>query len=172
MGCSLPVSSVCGILQTRTLEWVAISFSRGSSWPRDRTQVSLIAGRFFTVWATRQDTHTVLPSNFYRWGYSSLEREGVSQVLVSLGWHTRIPQPAWRNQEKFPVSRFWRLASSRPRFWLIEFLVRALILVSIQLPSHCVLTWPVCVCVCVQRRGKAGGSLVSFLIRMLISEAI
>ena len=42
------------ILQARILEWVAIPFSRGSSWPRDRTGVSHIAGRFFTVWATRQ----------------------------------------------------------------------------------------------------------------------
>ena len=39
--------------QARILEWVAVSFSRGSSWPRDRTQVSRIAGRFFTIWATR-----------------------------------------------------------------------------------------------------------------------
>ena len=38
-----------GILQARILEWVGISFSRGSSPPRDRTQVSRIAGRFFTV---------------------------------------------------------------------------------------------------------------------------
>ena len=38
MDCSLPGSSVQGILQARTLEWVAISFSRGSSWPRDQTQ--------------------------------------------------------------------------------------------------------------------------------------
>ena len=47
-----PGSSVCGIFQARILEWVAISFSRGSSQPRDQTQVSFIAGRFFTVWAT------------------------------------------------------------------------------------------------------------------------
>ena len=40
--CSLPGSSLHGILQARVLEWVAISFSRGSSWPRDRTQVSCI----------------------------------------------------------------------------------------------------------------------------------
>ena len=40
MDCSPPGSSVHGILQTRILEWVAIPFSRGSSWPRDRTQVS------------------------------------------------------------------------------------------------------------------------------------
>ena len=42
-----------GILQTRILESVAIPFSRGSSQPRDQTQVFCIAGRFFTLWATR-----------------------------------------------------------------------------------------------------------------------
>ena len=46
---SLPGSSVHGILQIRILEWVASPFSRGSSHPRDRTQVSCIAGRFFTA---------------------------------------------------------------------------------------------------------------------------
>ena len=54
MNCSLPVSSVLGISQARVLEWVAFPFSRGSSQPRDRTQVSYIAGRFFTSWATNQ----------------------------------------------------------------------------------------------------------------------
>ena len=53
-GLYLPGSSVHGILQARILEWVAISFPRGSSQPRDRIQVSLIAGRFFTIWATRE----------------------------------------------------------------------------------------------------------------------
>ena len=43
---------VHGILHTRILEWVAIPFSRGSSQTRDLTQVSCIAGRFFTIWAT------------------------------------------------------------------------------------------------------------------------
>ena len=52
MDCSLPGSSVHRILQARILEWVAISFSRESSQPRDRTWVSCIAGRFFTNWAT------------------------------------------------------------------------------------------------------------------------
>ena len=47
MDCSLPGSSVHGISQARILEWVAISFSRGSSLPRDRTQVPCIAGRIF-----------------------------------------------------------------------------------------------------------------------------
>ena len=52
MDCSPPGSFVHGILQARILEWVAMSFSRGSSQPRDWTQVSQTAGRFFTVWAT------------------------------------------------------------------------------------------------------------------------
>ena len=54
MDCSLPGCSVHRIFHVRVLEWVAISFSRGSSWPRDRTQVSYIAGRFFASWATRK----------------------------------------------------------------------------------------------------------------------
>ena len=43
-----------GILQARTLEWVAFPFSRGSSQPKDQTQVSCTAGRFFTDWTTRE----------------------------------------------------------------------------------------------------------------------
>ena len=49
MDCSPPGSSVHGIFQARVVEWVAISFSRGSSWPRDRTWVSRIVDRCFTV---------------------------------------------------------------------------------------------------------------------------
>ena len=52
MDCSLSGSSVHGIFQARVLEWIAISFSRGSSRSRNQTQVSRIAGRHFTVWAT------------------------------------------------------------------------------------------------------------------------
>ena len=55
MDCSPPGSSVYGSLQAKILEWVAVPFSRGSSWPRGRTWVSRIAGRFFTIWATRED---------------------------------------------------------------------------------------------------------------------
>ena len=54
MDCSPPGSSVHGILEAEILEWVAMPFSRGSSQPRNRTQVSQITGRFFTVWATRE----------------------------------------------------------------------------------------------------------------------
>ena len=54
MDCSWPGSSVPGILQARTLEWLAIPFSRGSSQPRDQTWVSQIAGRVFMIWANRE----------------------------------------------------------------------------------------------------------------------
>ena len=54
MDCSLPGSSVHGMLQVRILGWLAISFSRESSQTRDQTWVSCIAGRFFTFWVTRE----------------------------------------------------------------------------------------------------------------------
>ena len=54
MDCSLPCSSIQGIFQARVLEWVAISFSRGSSWPRNQTRVSCTIGRHFTLWAIRE----------------------------------------------------------------------------------------------------------------------
>ena len=52
--CRAPSSSVHGILQARIVEWVAIPYSIGFSQPRDQTQVSCIAGRFFTNWAMRE----------------------------------------------------------------------------------------------------------------------
>ena len=57
--CNPMVFAVHGILQARILEWAAIPFSRQSSQPRDRIQVSHIAGGFFTIWATREAQVTV-----------------------------------------------------------------------------------------------------------------
>ena len=54
MACSPPGSSVHGMLQARTLEWVAMLSSRGPSQPRDWTSISCMAGGFFTIWATRE----------------------------------------------------------------------------------------------------------------------
>ena len=54
MDCSLPGSSIHGILQARILEWVTIPFFRGSSWPRDWIHVSWTASSFFTFWTTRE----------------------------------------------------------------------------------------------------------------------
>ena len=63
MDCRPPGSSVHGILQARILEWVAIFFSRGSPPLKDRTQVSCIAGRFFTAWAPGKLLQTGGPWN-------------------------------------------------------------------------------------------------------------
>ena len=54
MDCGPPDTSVHGVLQARVLECIPMPFSRGSSQPRDRTWVSCIGSRFFTVWATRE----------------------------------------------------------------------------------------------------------------------
>ena len=76
MDCILPDFSVHGIFQARVLEWVAISFSMGSSWLRDWTQVSCIAGKRFTLWPTRESKRGYLggywstplrPSLFANW---------------------------------------------------------------------------------------------------------
>ena len=55
MDYNLPDSCVQGILKGRILEWVSIPFSRGSSWSRDQIWISHTAGRFFTIWATREE---------------------------------------------------------------------------------------------------------------------
>ena len=60
-----------GILQSRILDWVAVPFSRGSSQPRDQTPVSYIAGRFFTIWATRE-AHGLVIYGLYLVEISSL----------------------------------------------------------------------------------------------------
>ena len=69
MDCSPLGSSVHGILQARILEWVAIPFSRGSSWPREGTHISYIGRQIFYHWATRQNpvwfmyTLTIITTN-------------------------------------------------------------------------------------------------------------
>ena len=68
--------SVHGILQARMLEWVAIPFSKGSSWPRDQILVSCIAGRFFTVWATRE-----APPKIYI--YMATDSSNMAYILFS-----------------------------------------------------------------------------------------
>ena len=57
--------TVHGILQARTLEWVAFPFTGGSSQSRDQTQVSHIAGRFFTSWATGKSKNIGVGSLFF-----------------------------------------------------------------------------------------------------------
>ena len=69
--CSLSGSSVHGIFQARILGWVAILFFRGSSPPRDWSQVSCIVGRCFTIWATREASSlSLLFSQSYGFSYN------------------------------------------------------------------------------------------------------
>ena len=63
MDCIPPDSSVHGILQSRIVEWVLIPFSRGYSPPRDWTQVSCTAGRFFTTWAAGRPSEALCSSS-------------------------------------------------------------------------------------------------------------
>ena len=89
---SPPGSSVHGILQARILECVAIPFFRGSSQPRNQTWVSCIAGRFFTVWATREAICLVLSKaipfgSFLQtwWHFTPGERVSNYNTVISLG---------------------------------------------------------------------------------------
>ena len=90
MDCSLTGSFMHGIFQARMLEWVAFSFSRRSSWPRDWTRVSLIVGRRFTVWATREDCHQFsLVQSLSRVQFFVTPWTVAKQALLSMGFSRR-----------------------------------------------------------------------------------
>ena len=84
MDCNPPGSSVHAISQARILEWVVISFSRGSSWPRHQIQVSCIAGGFFTSWATGK---APVWRGGQRWeAFCSAWNEGMGSFLMWCVW--------------------------------------------------------------------------------------
>ena len=85
MDCSLPGSSVHGILQARILEWIAISFSRGSSWPRDQTQISCIAGRFFAIWAIGKSMRSLGQAVIW-YDCVLIESENLNPEMGTHGW--------------------------------------------------------------------------------------
>ena len=104
LDCSLPGSSVHGIFQARVLEWFAISFSRGSFWLRDQTQVSCIAGRCFILWATREAQ--VKPNSVILNGSqsSSLKSKNLVLSLVLIYLHLML------SAQKFPC--LWSLLNA------------------------------------------------------------
>ena len=116
MDCTLLVSSVCGILQARILEWIDIPFYRASSWPREWTGISCIADRFFTNWTTRE-----APVGFHRtdqlhllWRQWLGHRLGSLQCwMVCLGNELRLSCCFW---DWTQVLHFWLFC------WLLELL--------------------------------------------------
>ena len=84
-------SSVHGISQARILEWVAISFSRGSSRPRDRTQVFCIAGRCFNLWATRKAQ--LEETNFASQGSRDMETSKYTKTCICISYRLHSPYP-------------------------------------------------------------------------------
>ena len=92
---SPPDSSIHGILQQ---EWVAIPFSRGSSQPREWTQVSCIAGRFFTIWTTRETHYSTKPISIspYQekcdWAWVEVNKRSLGKEI-----QFSSPQPFWHH---------------------------------------------------------------------------
>ena len=87
MDCSLPGSFVHGISQARILEWAAICFSMGSSWPSDWTHIPCLAGRFFTTETPGKPPNTTFLLLFSRSVISdSLQPHGLQ--------HARLPCPS------------------------------------------------------------------------------
>ena len=82
MDCRLPGFTVHGILQARILEWVAISFSRESSQPRNQIQGFYIAGRFFTNWASSLFSFKSLSCSYPLQNRATSETELESRVKV------------------------------------------------------------------------------------------
>ena len=122
MDCSPTGSSVHGILQARVLEWVAISFSRGSSRPRDRTCISHIVGRCFTIWATKEVLGVKVRGRLQ--AIMSLAPPRSLHFGIPLGWevcvHLREDPRVGQVWKKKPDN--WPKGRQRPRTALYKWL--------------------------------------------------
>ena len=116
MDCSLPGSPVHRIFQARVLEWVAISFSRGCSQPRDWTRVSRTAGRRFTIWATREAPCCFLKTVKYKvmngWEKIHFVLKVSREVVKSLSRFQLFVTP-WTVAHQAPPS----MEFSRQEYW-------------------------------------------------------
>ena len=103
--CNSPGSSIHGIFQVRILEWVAISFFRGSSWPRDRTCISCVSciGRWILYhWPTSEaqlsGRHTNWAARWILWGSKGGNRMKTCMTV----WHGKVD---WQNKGYTPQSK-------------------------------------------------------------------
>ena len=118
--CSLQGSSAHEILEARILEWVAIFFSRGSSWPRDWTLVSCITGRSFTIWATREAVSTS-----YWWDFPAVLKEYIVVFRCVRLWDPMDYSPKGSSVRGISQARIlesvsisFSRGSSQPRDWI------------------------------------------------------
>ena len=114
MDCNSTGSSVHGILQTRILEWVATSFFRGSSQPKDWIQISHIEGRLFTIWAIREALWFIYNVVLISAGETG-DSGSTPQLGISLGGglgnplqHPCLENLMGRGAEWMTVSKYWK----------------------------------------------------------------
>ena len=133
-----PDSFVHGISQIRMLEWVAISYSRGSSWPRNQTNVSCTAGGFFIAWATREGflyddmnfiywfqeklSHgcrsALSVMNFIYWFQEKLSHGCRSALSVSAPWELLLlPRTSSSIHRGVRCLLCFRFKTNRKRYW-------------------------------------------------------
>ena len=114
--CSSSGFSVHGILQARILEWVAIPFSRGSSWPRDQTWISCIAGRFLTIWTSRKAQYDVTCMKNGSFGEENQEKCKEGPYLLDCSEETRLESVSWSGFMEMSKMSTWTLSIDRLYF--------------------------------------------------------
>ena len=119
MDCSPTGTSVHGILEARILEWMAIPFSRWSSWLREWTSVSCIAGGFFTIWATRE-AQSQREKDQIAHIHCIIERVRELQKNIFFCFTDYIrPLTAWITTNCGKLFRRWEHQTSLPDSWEI-----------------------------------------------------
>ena len=140
MECSPPGSSVHEIFQARILEWVAISFSRGSSQPRDWIHVSCTAGRFFTNWATKSLFIKVIfipvITAIFLLNSPATGKKKVTNVIKLKAYKMRLLLAGVEDSDKQDKFEFAAMLWLQIRLWLL-LLLSSFTLSVMPLWSHC-----------------------------------
>ena len=136
--CSLPGTSVHGIFQARTLQWIAILFSRGSSWARNWNQGSCIAVRFFTIWVTRNSSK-IDESRDLKRDFLLVLWTGQTRFLENeWPWGVKLKTPSWLS-----ASSRWSWRPYADKDWSPAKIIRAW-LKPAELPCWVQANWLTC----------------------------
>ena len=101
--CQVPLSME---FQAKILEWLIIPFSRGSFWPKDRTRVSHITGRFFTVWAIKEAHNGISFSNKNKLSINTCYNMNKSRK------HAKWKKPVTESHLRFHLHKMLRIGKS------------------------------------------------------------